>query len=165
MRFGSPASWNFIGGYTGYPSFSTAAFFGLGAYSGALMQNAGAWVGVAWVGAAVIVAVFAALLGLAILRLISSQGPIVFMGKPLQGLKFKSMLPFRRDMQIVFQDPYGSLSPRMSLADIIKSHRWSGDRTQLRDIGFLRWKDTDFSDGTPASAWQKAGTRWKALIP
>ena len=62
-------SWNFIGGYTGYPSFSTAAFFGLGAYSGALMQNAGVWVGVAWVGAAVIVAVFAALLGLAILRL------------------------------------------------------------------------------------------------
>jgi microcin C transport system ATP-binding protein len=63
-------------------------------------------------------------LGLAILRLISSQGPIVFMGKPLQGLKFKSMLPFRRDMQIVFQDPYGSLSPRMSLSDIIEEGLW-----------------------------------------
>ncbi|HVV79511.1 MAG TPA: ABC transporter ATP-binding protein [Pseudolabrys sp.] len=58
-------------------------------------------------------------LGLAILRLISSQGPIVFMGKPLQGLSFKQMRPFRVDMQIVFQDPYGSLSPRMSVADII----------------------------------------------
>ncbi len=58
-------------------------------------------------------------LGLAILRLISSQGPIVFLGKPVQGLKFKEMKPIRRDMQIVFQDPYGSLSPRMSVADII----------------------------------------------
>ncbi len=59
-------------------------------------------------------------LGRAILRLISSEGPIVFMGKTVQGLRFKEMRPFRRDMQIVFQDPYGSLSPRMSVADIIK---------------------------------------------
>jgi microcin C transport system ATP-binding protein len=41
------------------------------------------------------------------------------MGNKLQGLKFKEMRPFRRDMQIVFQDPFGSLSPRMSIADII----------------------------------------------
>jgi microcin C transport system ATP-binding protein len=59
-------------------------------------------------------------LGLAILRLISSDGPIVFMGQSIQGLKFKEMRPHRRDMQIVFQDPYGSLSPRMSVADIIE---------------------------------------------
>src|SRR6187431_280339 len=59
-------------------------------------------------------------LGLAILRLISSEGPIVFMGKPLQGLKFREMRPFRHDMQIVFQDPYGSLSPRMSVSDIVE---------------------------------------------
>ena len=52
------------------------------------------------------------------LRLISSEGPVVFMGSQLQGLKFKEMRPFRRDMQIVFQDPFGSLSPRMSIADI-----------------------------------------------
>jgi microcin C transport system ATP-binding protein len=58
-------------------------------------------------------------LGLAILRLVSSQGPIVFLGKPIQGLRFKEMRPVRRDMQIVFQDPYGSLSPRMSVGDII----------------------------------------------
>jgi microcin C transport system ATP-binding protein len=58
-------------------------------------------------------------LGLALLRLISSQGPIVFLGKPIQGLRFKEMRPFRRDMQIVFQDPYGALSPRMSVNDII----------------------------------------------
>ena len=62
-------SWNFIGGYAGYPSFSTAAFFGLGAYSGALLQNAGVWVGAAWIGAAIVVTVFAALLGFAILRM------------------------------------------------------------------------------------------------
>jgi microcin C transport system ATP-binding protein len=59
-------------------------------------------------------------LGLAILRLISSDGPIVFMGKELQELNFKEMRPIRSDMQIVFQDPYGSLSPRMSVADIIE---------------------------------------------
>jgi microcin C transport system ATP-binding protein len=59
-------------------------------------------------------------LGRAILRLISSEGPIAFMGSDLQGLTFKEMRPHRRDMQIVFQDPYGSLSPRMSIADIIK---------------------------------------------
>jgi microcin C transport system ATP-binding protein len=59
-------------------------------------------------------------LGLAILRLISSNGPVVFMGHTIQGLKFKQMRPYRRDMQIVFQDPYGSLSPRMSVSDIIE---------------------------------------------
>jgi microcin C transport system ATP-binding protein len=63
-------------------------------------------------------------LGLAILRLISSDGPIVFLGKPLQGLTFKAMRPFRHDMQIVFQDPFGSLSPRMSIFDIIEEGLW-----------------------------------------
>jgi microcin C transport system ATP-binding protein len=63
-------------------------------------------------------------LGLAILRLISSNGPVVFMGHTIQGLKFKEMRPYRRDMQIVFQDPYGSLSPRMSVSDIIEEGLW-----------------------------------------
>jgi microcin C transport system ATP-binding protein len=63
-------------------------------------------------------------LGLAILRLISSEGPIVFMGNQLQGLKFKAMRPFRRNMQIVFQDPYGSLSPRMSVSDVVEEGLW-----------------------------------------
>jgi microcin C transport system ATP-binding protein len=58
-------------------------------------------------------------LGLALLRLISSDGPIVFLGKNIQGLRFKEIRPFRRDMQIVFQDPFGSLSPRMSVGDIV----------------------------------------------
>ncbi len=47
------------------------------------------------------------------------EGPIVFLGKDIQGLRFKAMRPFRRDMQIVFQDPFGALSPRMSVGDII----------------------------------------------
>jgi microcin C transport system ATP-binding protein len=63
-------------------------------------------------------------LGLAILRLISSQGPVVFLGNPIHGLGFKGMRPHRRDMQIVFQDPYGSLSPRMSIADVIEEGLW-----------------------------------------
>ena len=58
-------------------------------------------------------------LGLALLRLISSNGCIVFLGKDIQGLRFKEMRPIRRDMQIVFQDPFGALSPRMSVGDII----------------------------------------------
>ena len=58
-------------------------------------------------------------LGLALLRLISSAGPIVFLGSNIQGLKFKAMRPFRRDMQIVFQDPFGALSPRMAIEDIV----------------------------------------------
>src|SRR6201994_3341990 len=63
-------------------------------------------------------------LGLAMLRLISSDGPIVFLGRDIQGLRFKAMRPFRRDMQIVFQDPFGSLSPRMSVSDIIQEGMW-----------------------------------------
>src|SRR5438067_3183177 len=47
-------------------------------------------------------------LGLALLRLISSDGPIVFLGRDIQGLRFKAMRPFRRDMQIVFQDPFSA---------------------------------------------------------
>ncbi|HXL67689.1 MAG TPA: ABC transporter ATP-binding protein [Xanthobacteraceae bacterium] len=58
-------------------------------------------------------------LGLALLRLISSDGPIVVLGHEVQGLMFRAMRPLRRNMQIVFQDPYGSLSPRMSIVDIV----------------------------------------------
>ena len=58
-------------------------------------------------------------LALAIMRLISSDGPVVFMGRDIQGLRTRDLRPLRRDMQIVFQDPYGSLSPRMSVEEII----------------------------------------------
>ena len=63
-------------------------------------------------------------LGLAILRLISSTGPLVFMGHAIEGLNFKEMLPHRHAMQIVFQDPYGSLSPRMSVSNVIEEGLW-----------------------------------------
>ena len=58
-------------------------------------------------------------LGLAILRLISSEGPIVFLGDRIDGLSSKQVRPKRKDLQVVFQDPYGSLSPRMSVAEIV----------------------------------------------
>jgi microcin C transport system ATP-binding protein len=59
-------------------------------------------------------------LGLALLRLISSDGPITFEGQAIDGLAASELRPLRRQMQIVFQDPYGSLSPRMSIAQIIE---------------------------------------------
>jgi microcin C transport system ATP-binding protein len=58
-------------------------------------------------------------LGLALLRLISSEGPIVFLGNAIDRRSFKDMRPLRKEMQVVFQDPYGSLSPRMSVGDIV----------------------------------------------
>ncbi|WP_434054096.1 MAG: ABC transporter ATP-binding protein [Roseibium sp.] len=58
-------------------------------------------------------------LGLAILRMISSTGRISFDGTEIQQNSWKQMKPLRRDMQIVFQDPFGALSPRMSVADIV----------------------------------------------
>jgi microcin C transport system ATP-binding protein len=86
-------------------------------------------------------------LGLALLRLISSDGPIVFLGNEIQGLRFEEMRPYRRDMQIVFQDPFGALSPRMSVGDIVAEglsvHQKSLSQTErearviqaLRDVG------------------------------
>ena len=62
-------SWNFIGGMAGYPSFASAAFFGLGAYAGAVAQTYGLSVFVAWSLAGAVAALFAAALGFALLRL------------------------------------------------------------------------------------------------
>ena len=59
-------------------------------------------------------------LGLALLRLVSSDGPIIYLGDRIDSYDLKKMRPLRRDMQIVFQDPYGSLSPRLSIAQIIE---------------------------------------------
>lgn len=58
-------------------------------------------------------------LGLALLRMISSTGRIAFQGREIQENSWKEMRPLRRDIQIVFQDPFGALSPRMSVADIV----------------------------------------------
>ena len=58
-------------------------------------------------------------LALAIMRLVSSEGSIVFLGRDVQGLRNRALQPLRRDMQMVFQDPYGSLSPRMTVEQIV----------------------------------------------
>lgn len=68
-------------------------------------------------------------LGLAILRLIASQGQIRFDGQDLQGMDANQVRPLRRQMQVVFQDPFGSLSPRMSVADIV------GEGLRIHGIG------------------------------
>ncbi|MGE0055662.1 MAG: ABC transporter ATP-binding protein [Hyphomicrobium sp.] len=59
-------------------------------------------------------------LGLAILRLISSKGPIAYVGQRIDAFSSKQMRPLRKEMQIVFQDPYGSLSPRLTVGQIIE---------------------------------------------
>jgi len=59
-------------------------------------------------------------LGLALLRLIRSDGPIVYMGKSIDGYNTAMMRPLRKEMQIVFQDPFGSLSPRLSIQQIVE---------------------------------------------
>ena len=59
-------------------------------------------------------------LGLALLRLVSSEGPIAYVGQRIDTLNSAGMRPLRREMQIVFQDPYGSLSPRLSVGQIVE---------------------------------------------
>ncbi|MGE0501213.1 MAG: ABC transporter ATP-binding protein [Rhizobiaceae bacterium] len=58
-------------------------------------------------------------LGLALARMISSQGRIAFVGRDINTIGMRDMRPLRRELQIVFQDPYGSLSPRMSVSEIV----------------------------------------------
>jgi microcin C transport system ATP-binding protein len=58
-------------------------------------------------------------LGLALLRLERSRGTIEFSGREIQAVRARALRPLRREMQIVFQDPFGSLSPRMSVAQIV----------------------------------------------
>ncbi|MDP6690341.1 MAG: ABC transporter ATP-binding protein [Alphaproteobacteria bacterium] len=77
-------------------------------------------------------------LGLALLRLISSQGDISFEGRSIDGLSGKVLRPLRRQMQVVFQDPFSSLSPRMSIAQIIEEgllvHGEGGDYDERRAL-------------------------------
>ena len=77
-------------------------------------------------------------LGLALLRLISSQGAIRFDGQNIDGLSGKVLRPLRRQMQVVFQDPFSSLSPRMSIAQIVEEgllvHGEGGGYTERRAL-------------------------------
>ena len=71
-------------------------------------------------------------LGLALLRLIRSEGPIVYMGKNIDGYNTAMMRPLRKEMQVVFQDPFGSLSPRLSIQQIVEE----GLTVQGRNLGY-----------------------------
>jgi microcin C transport system ATP-binding protein len=71
-------------------------------------------------------------LGLALLRLIRSEGPIVYMGRNIDGYNTGAMRPLRKEMQIVFQDPFGSLSPRLSIQQIVEE----GLTVQGRNLGY-----------------------------
>ena len=77
-------------------------------------------------------------LGLALLRLIPSTGTINFDGRAIDGLSSGAMRPLRREMQIVFQDPFASLSPRLSVGQIVeeglKVHRIGGDAAARRAL-------------------------------
>ncbi len=73
----------------------------------------------------------------ALLRLIPSTGEIHFQGQDITGLKGPDLKSLRQHMQVVFQDPYGSLSPRMSVAQIIMeglhAHKLAGDESENDD--------------------------------
>ncbi|MDP3481005.1 MAG: ABC transporter ATP-binding protein [Desulfoprunum sp.] len=88
-------------------------------------------------------------LGLAILKLVRSQGPILFDNQDLQSLSNRQMRPLRRTIQIVFQDPFSSLSPRLTVQEIIeeglKVHNLGGSREERFELvaSVLREVDLD----------------------
>jgi len=77
-------------------------------------------------------------LGLALLRLLESQGVILYDGKRLDQISGRALRPLRRELQIVFQDPYSSLSPRLTIGQIVeeglKVHKLGGDATGRRRL-------------------------------
>ncbi len=77
-------------------------------------------------------------LGLALLRLLSSKGGIAFKGEAIQGLGSAALQPLRREMQVVFQDPFGSLSPRLSVGQIVeeglKVHELGGSAAEREEL-------------------------------
>jgi microcin C transport system ATP-binding protein len=76
-------------------------------------------------------------LGLAILRLIASEGPVVFLGRRIDQLRSREIRPMRKNLQVVFQDPYGSLSPRLSVAEIVEE----GLLVQERGLSYSQRRD------------------------
>ena len=85
-------------------------------------------------------------LALGLLRLISSRGPVVFEGRDIQGWRSRQLRPLRREMQIVFQDPFGSLSPRLSVGEIV------GEGLKVHRIG-----DTGEREALIVSALEEVG--------
>ncbi|MCH7888010.1 MAG: ABC transporter ATP-binding protein [Proteobacteria bacterium] len=91
-------------------------------------------------------------LGLALLRLERSAGAIEFDGRGIQGLGFAELRSLRREMQVVFQDPFGSLSPRLSIGQIIEEglevHGMGGDRAARRELVRQVLVEVDLDPGT-----------------
>jgi microcin C transport system ATP-binding protein len=77
-------------------------------------------------------------LGMALLRLVGSNGSITFNGQSIQGLGSRELRPLRREMQVVFQDPFSSLSPRMTVEQIVEEgmrvHGLGGTTRQRHEI-------------------------------
>jgi microcin C transport system ATP-binding protein len=90
-------------------------------------------------------------LGFALLRLIKSQGPIVFLGKRLDGMNKQQLRAARADMQIVFQDPFSSLNPRMSVGDIVAEGLRLHWKTMKLDMG-ARSVSEPFTAGVSSEA-------------
>jgi len=94
-------------------------------------------------------------LGLALSRLIASEGRISFIGQSIDSYSYKMMKPLRNRLQVVFQDPYGSLSPRMSVGEIIEE----GLKVHERSLS------ADERDTLVAKALEEVGldpaTRWR----
>jgi microcin C transport system ATP-binding protein len=86
-------------------------------------------------------------LGFGLLRLVESKGAIVFAGQDIQALKNKALRPIRREMQIVFQDPFGSLSPRMTVGEIV------AEGLKIHGIG----ADDDARDAMVVAALSEVG--------
>ena len=92
-------------------------------------------------------------LGLALLRLQASAGRIRFAGREIQGVPARGLRPLRREMQVVFQDPFGALSPRMSVAQIV------GEGLGVHDIGATPAARRDLIDAALAEVGLDAGLR------
>jgi microcin C transport system ATP-binding protein len=86
-------------------------------------------------------------LALGLMRLVESDGPILFMGRNIEKLKRGELRPIRREMQIVFQDPYGSLSPRLSVGEIV------AEGLEVHDL----MKDEEGRDAAVVAALKEVG--------
>jgi microcin C transport system ATP-binding protein len=92
-------------------------------------------------------------LGLALLRLQACEGRIRFAGREIHGLPSRALRPLRREMQMVFQDPYGALSPRMSVAQIV------GEGLGVHRIGATHVEREDLIDAALAEVGLDPGLR------
>jgi len=94
-------------------------------------------------------------LGLALTRLIGSKGKIAFVGRDIDTYSFSAMKPLRNEMQVVFQDPFGSLSPRMSIAEIV------AEGLKIHEPGLSRAERDHKISSALEEVGLDAATRWR----